>query len=131
MFKLNRGHVFRAYCQGQKDGDYFLELHKAKGAPKTQEQLGLYFAVYIPTVKQSMIEHGNETFVVKIGDKFKEVPITDEVVDLLLKEACAKFDGKTVTNKRDMSKEQGSMFLENCSRWAARYLGCVIPEPEK
>lgn len=129
-FTLNNRQVFDAYCKGLKNGAYYLELHKRKGPPKTLEQLGYYFAVIIPTVKQAMVEHGNDYFVVKVGDKFKELPINDEVVDQLLKEACAKFDGKIV-NKADMTKEQASEFIDRCIRWAARYLGCVIPEPEK
>ena len=127
-FKLNRKPVFELYVKGLKDGRYYLKLHRAKGPPKTQEQLGYYFAGIIPTVYKQMIDDGNSHFVVKVANAFKEVPLTPEIVDYLLKEACAKFDGKVV-NKADMSKEQASIFIDNCIRWSARWLSCVIPEP--
>lgn len=130
VFRLNRPKVFDAYAQGKKDGDYHITIHKTKGTPKTLEQLGYYYAVIVPTAFQAMVEQGNERMVVKIGDKLKEIPLTEDTVDLLLKEACAKFDGKNVTNKAKMSKEECSRFIDKCIRWCARYLGCVIPEPD-
>jgi len=111
---LNKPKVFDAYCAGQKDGDYYITIHKVKGSPKTLEQLGYYYAVIVPTAFKQMVEDGNEKMVVKVGDKFKEVPLTEDVVDLLLKEACAKFDGKKVTLKRNMSKLECSEFID---RW--------------
>jgi len=129
-FLLNKPKVFDAYCAGQKDGDYYITLHKVKGSPKTLEQLGYYYAVIVPTAFKQMVEDGNEKMVVKVGDKYKEVPITEDVVDLLLKEACAKFDGKIVTLKRNMSKQECKEFIDRAIRWCARYLHCVIPESE-
>lgn len=125
-FKLNRQKVFNAYLKGQKNGDYYLTITKRKGPPKTLEQLGYYYAVIIPTVYQQLIDDGNERFVVKIGKKFKEVPLTKDVVDLMLKDTCA-FDEKS---KAKMTKEQCSEFIDRCIRWAARWLSCVIPEPD-
>ncbi len=128
---LNRPEVYWAYCAGLKDGDYYLKIFKQKGPAKTIEQLAYYYAVIVPTAFAQMIEDGNDTFVVKIGKQFKEVPLTKEIVDDLLKEACAKFEGKQIILKRNMSKEEASMFIDNCIRWCARWLGCVIPEPDK
>ena len=125
-WSFNRGQVFDAYVQGLKDGDYYIELHKVKGASKTLEQLGYYYAVIIPTVHRQLVEDGNETFVVNIGGKFREVPLTVDVVDLLLKEACA-FSEKS---KAKMSMEECSEFIDRCIRWAARWLSCVIPPPD-
>lgn len=126
-FSLDRRLVFDAYVSGQKDGDYYIALHKVRGAPKTLEQLGYYYAVIVPTVYRQMKEDGNETFVVKIGKKFKEVPLTADIVDLLLKEACA-FDEKL---KRNMTMAQCSEFIDRTIRWSAKWLGVVIPEPDK
>ena len=123
---MNRPQVFDAYVQGQKDGDYYTTLNKAKGPSKTNEQLGYYFAVIIPTVYQQLKDDGNETFVVKIGPNFKEVPLTKDIVDLLLKEACAFPDNKS---KAKMSMEDCSEFIDKCIWWSARWLGCVIPPP--
>lgn len=126
-FLLNRPKVFDAYALGQQDGNYYIVLHKTKGSPKTLEQLGYYYAVIVPTAFKQMVEDGNEKMIVKIGDKFKEVPITEDVVDLLLKETCAKLDGQKVTLKRNMSKSECSEFIDRVIRWCARYLHCVIP----
>lgn len=126
-FKLNRKSVWIAFLAGLKDGNYYLTLTKRKGPPKTLEQLAYYYAVIIPTVYNQMVEDGHERFVVNIGGKFKEIPLTKDVVDLLLKEACA-FDEKS---KAKMSKEECSAFIDRTIRWAARWLSCVIPPPDK
>jgi len=125
-FALNRRKVWDAYLAGLQDGNYYLTITKRKGAPKTLEQLGYYFAVIVPTVYNQMVEDGHERFVVNIGGRFKEIPLTKDVVDLLLKEACA-FDEKS---KAKMSKEECSAFIDRCIRWSATYLHCVIPPPD-
>lgn len=125
-FKLNRKPVWQAFLAGLQNGNYYLTITKRKGEPKTIPQLAYYFAVIIPTVYQQLIDDGNERFVIKIGNRFREVPLTKDVVDLMLKEACA-FEEKS---KAKMSKEECSAFIDRCIRWAARWLGCVIPEPE-
>ena len=125
-WSFNRGQVFDAYVQGQQDGDYYIEMHKTKGPSKTMEQLGYYYAVIIPTVYRQLVEDGHEDFVINIGGKFKEVPLTTDVVDLLLKESCAGPD----KSKAKMSKQECSEFIDKCIRWAARWLSCVIPPPD-
>lgn len=126
-FKLNRQKVFNAYLKGLKNGDYYLTITKRKGTPKSREQLAYYYAVIIPTVFRQMVEDGHERFVVNIGGKFREIPLNEDVVDLMLKEACA-FDEKS---KAKMTKEECSDFIDRCVRWAACWLSCVIPEPDK
>lgn len=126
-FKLNRKSVWEAYLAGLKDGNYYLTIAKRKGPPKTLEQLAYFYAVIIPTVYNQMVEDGNERFVIKIGKKFKEVPLTKDVVDLMLKDTCA-FDEKS---KAKMSKQECSEFIDRTIRWAARWLSCVIPPPDK
>lgn len=126
VFKLNSPKVFDAYALGQKDGNYYLTFHKTKGSPKTMEQLGYYYAVVVPTVFKQMVEDGNDKIVINIGVKRKDVPLTPDVVDLLLKEACAK--GEKL--KRNMTMGECSDFISTCILWAARYMGCVIPEPK-
>lgn len=125
-FRFYRRPVWDAFLAGQKDGDYYVTITKRKGPPKTLEQLSYYYAVIIPTVYNQMVEDGHERFVVKVGAKFKEIPLTTDVVDLVLKESCA-FDEKS---KAKMSKEECSAFIDRCIRWAARWLSCVIPPPE-
>ena len=124
---LRRKDIFSAYISGQKDGDYHLELHKQKGPPKTNQQLAYYYAIVLPCVAKSMKEHGNDSIVVKVGKRFVELALTEKIVDRLLKQRCAVFDGKVV-NKADMSIEQAAEFLDRTIMWAAKYLGCVVPE---
>jgi hypothetical protein len=130
VFRLNRPKVFDAYVLGQKDGNYHIVIHKTKGSPKTLEQLGYYYAVIVPTAFKAMVENGCEEIFVNICGRSKSIPLTEDTVDLLLKETCAKFDGKNVTNKAKMSKEECSRFIDKCIRWCARYLSCVIPPPD-
>ena len=49
LYYYNNFKVFLLYTKGLKDGDYYLELHKVKGSPKTPEQLGYFHAVVVPT----------------------------------------------------------------------------------
>ena len=125
-FRFRRKDIWTAYLAGLKDGNYCLTITKRKGPPKTLEQLAYYYAVIIPTVYNQMVEDGHERFVVNIGGKSKEIPLTKDVVDLLLKEACA-FDEKS---KAKMSMQECSAFIDRTIRWAARWLSCVIPPPE-
>ncbi len=126
-FTLNRPEIYKAYCKGLREGKYYIEIHKAKGPPKTPEQLAYYFVAIIPTVFRQMVADGNDKMFVNIKGRSKEVPLTEDVVDQMLKQTCAVFDGKVV-NKADMTMEQASIFIDRCIRWAARWLSCVIPE---
>lgn len=124
VYTLYHREVFEAWCLGAKDGDYSLTLTKTVH-PKTLAQLAYYYAVIIPTALNQMKADGNDTYVVKIGDKEKELPIDEDVVDTILKQACL------VKSKGRMSMEEASEFIERCIRWCARYLGCVIAPPDK
>lgn len=130
VFRLNRPKVFDAYAQGKKDGDYHITIHKTKGTPKTLEQLGYYYAVIVPTAFRQMVEDGNEMIVVKIGDRLKEIPLTKDVVDAIFKESYRQARGLKEFLKRNATKEECSDFMSFTIRWCARYLGCVIPEPD-
>ena len=127
---LNRNQVYDAYCAGLKDGSYFIQIHKAKGSPKTLEQLGYYFAACVPTVFRQMVEDGNENMVIKIGDKFVELPLTEDVVDKLLKQRYAASKGLKEFSKALADKLEVSDFIDWVIRWSAKYLGCIIPPPD-
>ena len=124
VYTRSHPEIFDAYCLGQPDGEYCEEFSKAI-APKTLAQLAYYYAVIIPTVLRQMQEDGNNTYVVMIGGRAKEMPLDKDIVDRILKGACM------VKNKSQMSIEEASEFLERCIRWCARYLGCVIPPADK
>lgn len=116
--------IFDAYCLGQPDGEYSEDFQKTV-SPKTLAQLAYYYAVIIPTVLRQMKEDGNETYVVMIGGRAKEMPLGKDIVDNILKEACM------VESKSRMSIDEASEFIERCIKWCARYLGCVIPPANK
>jgi len=124
VFGLHHREVFEAYCLGAKDGNYSFTLTKTVH-PKTLAQLAYYYAVIVPTALAQMRADGNDTYVVKIGDREKELPIDEDVVDTILKQACL------VKSKAQMSKDEASEFIDKCIMWCARYLGCVIPNPDK
>ena len=124
-FSLNKGQPFDAYVAGQSDGNYHISIHKTKGPPKTLPQLGYYYAVIVPHALKAMKEHGWDTYTIQIAGNTKELPMCKEVVDYILKDACA-WEEKS---KANMDKQECSRFIDRCIQWCARYLGCVIPSP--
>ncbi len=131
LFFYNNIKVFLAYVKELKDGDYYSTLHKAKGALKTNEQLGYFHAVVVPTVFKQMVDDGNDTVMFNIGGRIKELPLTEDMVVEMLKEIWAKSKGVKVKSKADMTIEEASELIDISIEWAARYLGCSIPEPSK
>jgi hypothetical protein len=122
-YTLYHREVFEAWCLGAKDGDYSLTFTKTVH-PKTLAQLAYYYAVIIPSALKQMKADGNDTYIVKIVDREKKLPIDEDVVDTILKQACL------VKSKSRMSMEEASEFIDKCIMWCARYLGCVIPDPD-
>lgn len=131
LFFYNNFKVFLLYVKGLKDGNYYIELHKFKGSPKTLEQLGYFHAVIVPTCFKQMIEDGNRTIIVMINGKKKELPLTEDVVIAILKGVWAKKTGVEVKSKADMIMSEASELISISIEWAARYLHCAIPEPEQ
>lgn len=130
-FLFNKPKVFRAYTSGLKDGNYYATLHKVKGAPKTLEQLGYFHAVIVPTAHKQMIEDGNDTVKFEIDGREKELPLTEDMVIVILKEVWAKKTGVKVKSKADMTKLEASELIDISIEWCARFLHCSIPEPSK
>lgn len=130
LFYYNNFKVFIAYTKGLKDGDYYSTLHKVKGAPKTLEQLGYFHAVVVPTAYKQMIADGNRTVKFEIEGKVKELPLTEDMVVVILKEVWAKTTGVKVKSKAIMSIQEASDLISISIEWCARYLHCSIPEPE-
>jgi hypothetical protein len=130
-FLFNKPKVFRAYTSGLKDGAYYTTLHKVKGTPKTLEQLGYFHAVVVPTVYKQMVEDGNRTVKFEMNGRVKELPLTEDMVVVILKEIWAKKTGVKTKSKADMTKLEASELIDVSIEWAARYLHCSIPEPSK
>ncbi len=131
LFFYNNIKVFLAYVKELKDGDYYATLHKAKGALKTNEQLGYFHAVVVPTIHKQMIEDGNRTVKFEMNGRVKELPLTEDMVVDILKEVWAKSKGVKVKSKADMTKAEASELIDVSIEWSARYLHCSIPEPSK
>lgn len=129
-FFFNRRQVMEAYVSGRPDGDYYIEFHKCKGPAKTLKQNAYYYGVIIPHTMKALKEHGNETLVVSVGEKFKELPLIKEVVDIMLKTIHAETKGVEVKSKTDFSMEDYSDLIDVSIRWAAQHLGYVIPPPD-
>lgn len=104
--------------------------HKSKGPSKTNEQLAYYYAVVVETAFQQMRDDGNDEMNVDIAGKIRIVPLTRDVVDIILKDAYAKSIGVGKIQKRDMSKMDCMALIDFAIRWCAKYLHCVIPEPD-
>lgn len=129
LFYYNNFKVFCAYTKGQKDGDYYINLHKIKGSLKTLEQLGYFHAVIVSTAFRQMVEDGNDTVKFVIDGKEKELPLTEDMVVVILKEVWAKTKGVKVKSKAHMTKAEASELISISIEWCARYLHCSIPEP--
>lgn len=130
-WSLNPGQPFDAYVAGQDNGDYYIELHKAKGEPKTSPQQGYYYGVVIPHALKAFKEQGNEDVVLSIGQSFKHLPLIKEMVDLLLKELWATYRDCEIKSKAEFSLDEYSDLIDVSIRWVAKYLSYVIPPPDK
>ncbi len=108
-----------AYLAKFKEGTKVTETINKEYLPKSLEQLAYYFVAVLPTVHKQLVADGHEVY---------GVPISEDMTDKILKEKCARFDGKVV-NKADMSLEQASTFITNCINWANEMLNCQIPPP--
>lgn len=135
-YSYNRPEIFEAYCKFLRDGDYVCEISKTT-VSKTNEQLGYFHAVIVPTVFQQMKDDGNDSIIIcikgKNGEphKYKEIAMTEDVIVNMLKEVWANHYSCEVKSKADMSIEEASQLIDTSIQWAARYLGCVIPPPLK
>ncbi len=134
IFQWKAKECFGGYCRLQKDGDYTLTLTKTV-AGKTNEQLAYFHAVVVPVVFKQMLDDGNDSIMVGTGkdktQRFKQIPLTEDVVVQMLKQVWATSKGCKVKSKADMSIEECSELIDISIMWAERYLGCHIPPPEK
>jgi hypothetical protein len=106
------------------------EHHKEKGPSKTNPQLAYYYAVVIETAFQQMRSDGNDVIKIDIAGKIRELPLTVDLVDLVLKDAYAKSIGVPKVLKTFMSKTDCMALIDFSIRWCACYLHCVIPDPD-
>ena len=142
IFQWKSSETFAGYCKLQKDGEYTMKMSKTKLTEKTREQLGYFHGIIVPTVFRQIIDFAGEgktvdgkkrfpTIGFMVKDKFKEIPMTEDVVVNLLKQVWATAKGCEVKSKADMTLEECSELIDISIQWAERYLGCQIPPPEK
>ncbi|KKM70878.1 hypothetical protein LCGC14_1436380 [marine sediment metagenome] len=129
-WSLNPGQPFDAFVAGKSDGNYYLELHKDKGAPKTSPQQGYYYGVVVPHTLKALKEQGNEDVVLTIGKGFKHLPLMKENIDQLLKGLWARDTDNKVKSKADFSLDEYSELIDISIQWVAKYLSYVIPPPD-
>lgn len=111
-------------------------IFKVVRKPKTPEQLGYYYTGVLPTVHQQLVADGHTMDVLGA-----ELPIDEETADKVLKYYCSRIatNGTVllykdnpkgeILKKRDMTKHQAMLFIDNCIFWAKEVLKCNIPEP--
>lgn len=129
---LNRGQ-FDAWVDGLDEGKWVRAEFKLKNPNKTLPQLGYWYSVVIPNVLDGLVDAGYDSlFVSEVRGFDVAVEITAEDVDKLLKVLYRTHAGlEAVPAKRRMTKEDMSNMIDFTLKWAAEYLGIVIPEPRK
>ena len=127
---FDRPDIFTVYIENLPWKRGHITLHKSKGPSKTNEQLAFYYAVVVETAYRQMLEDGNDVITINIAGRERTLPLTRDVVDLILKDAYAKNIGSANVLKRHMSKMDCMALIDFCMRWCACYLHCVIPEPD-
>lgn len=127
---FDRPDVLTVYIENLPWKRGYITLHKSKGPSKTNEQLAYYYAVVVETAFNQMIEDGNDDITILIAGRERTLPLTRDVVDLILKDAYARSIGSAKVLKRNMSKMDCMALIDFAIRWCAKFLHCVIPEPD-
>lgn len=108
-----------------------LRVEVKSQSSKTKEQLGYYWSVVLPRVREGMREHGNEMSLEAVNqflnEKFFCVTQTASWTDAQGVQHVHIL--RTAKSKSGASKDQMSLFLNEVIRWASVELGVFIPEP--
>ena len=115
------------------DAGRCVKVEVKSAASKTMEQLGYYWSVVLPRIREGMLEQGNEMSLSEINkflnEKFfcvtKTLAWKDKNGVQHVHIIC------TPKSKSGASKDQMSVFLDQVIRWASSELGCYIPEPNR
>jgi hypothetical protein len=102
------------------EGEY-VSIEVKSLSPKTKQQLGYYYAVVLPAIIKEMNELG--------WYDDDGMPFDIDSADIEVKKICARLDGGQIMDKRDMTKEDASIFLDKVIKWATVKLHAYIPEP--
>jgi hypothetical protein len=94
---------------------------------KTNPQLAYYYAVVLPSIEQALVDAGYNTLPATV-----ELQTDASNIDLMLKQMFkASNNLESMPQKRDMTDEQMSAFIDFAKRYCAEQLGIEIPEPKE
>jgi hypothetical protein len=119
QFKFDRGeeNKYRAYLYKIKDGDPMFAVfgHKTKATVRSVQQNRYYFGVCVDL----LAAHTGYT-----ADEMHEA--------LKWKFLIIHRDGlpDTVPSTANLTKDQFCEYIDKIQQWAARDMGCVIPDPD-
>lgn len=101
-------------------------------ASKTREQLGYYWGVVLPRVRQGLGEFGNEMSLAEVNQFLNDKFFFDEKT-VIWRRGGDEFvqTVRTPRSKSGASKDEMSAFLDKVIRWAAMDLSADIPSPEE
>jgi len=102
------------------EGEY-VSVEVKSLCPKTKAQLGYYYAVVLPAIIKEFNELGWYD-----DDGF---PFDIDTADKEVKKICARLGSGEIKDKRDMSIDEASEFLDKVIKWATIKLHAYIPEP--
>lgn len=122
--KIRNWEQFKEAFKFLKDGKHQVIIKNI--SKRSLSQNAYYWGVCVPMVKEGLIEAGFDA--VKDNDDAHE--IMKHV--LLKKQMVSKNSGEVIDiggSTAALSVQEFAVFLENVCRWAAEYLGVVIPSP--
>lgn len=100
-------------------------------ASKTTDQLGYYWGVVLPRIRQGMQENGNELGLAQINQMLNEkfFCITNTASWMDAKGVQHVHVIRTPRSKSGATKDEMARFLDEVIRWASVELGVYIPDP--
>ena len=120
----------KKFLDGWKDGtEGYVEIKK-KGKPKSNQQLGYYYAVILPAAVQAFVEAEDFSLTIEHPKGNIELELTLDNMDSFLKVRYAAATGIYV-NKSDMNMAECAAYEDWCIKWCAAWLNCQIPPADK
>jgi len=99
--------------------------------PKTNPQLGYWFACVCPFIRDELLGLGHDTldFGGNVAGFAVAVATTTETVDMLLKALFSAKSGLDMMSKTKYTDEQMANLIDFTHRWAAEKLQVAVPPP--
>ena len=112
------------------DKGRLIEVSVRSKASKTKEQLGYYWEVVLPRVRQGLEQDGNEMSLVEVN-QFLNEKFFYKLKTVTWKVGNDEHQHTILTprSKSGASKDEMSQFLDKVIRWAQVDLGVEIPLP--